>query len=33
MQALWEETAESVVLGTLKRSSLLADEVRSSLSA
>ena len=33
MQALWEETAESVVLGTLKRSSLLADEVRSSLNA
>ena len=33
MQALWQETAESVVLGTLRRSSLLDDEIRSGLNA
>mmetsp|Transcript_29050 Transcript_29050/g.37494 ORF Transcript_29050/g.37494 Transcript_29050/m.37494 type:complete len:362 (-) Transcript_29050:84-1169(-) len=31
MQSLWEETDASVALGTLARSSLLEDEVRSSL--
>lgn len=33
MQAIWQETDESVVLGTLVRSSLLEDEERSSLNA
>lgn len=33
MQALWQETDQSVVLGTLHRSSLLEDEARSGLNA
>ena len=31
MQALWQEAADSVVIGTLKGSSLLKDEVESGL--
>ena len=33
MQAIWQETAASVVLGTLHRSSLVLDEQRSGLNA